>query len=189
MKKLFVILLTLALMITLIGNVSASTNLNVNGGGTTDVQYQVSPTYQITVPPGFSFSGSNDVVQGWVNATNLRLEAGTTVTVDVTSQYGGKMFTHNAQGSPVGAGLNYTLSLRDYPSGDGNFREVSLSNPQTPAIILTYEIPSGDNVETIEKRIELKFVLEDITRKQNLLSGTYTDTLTFTASYSGDLDQ
>ena len=189
MKKLFVILLTLALMITLIGNVSASHQLDfddINGGitPTTPVEFHMNPTYLITVPSGIYFTGSTGEVHDWVNATNLVLEAGKTVTVSVTSEHDGKMFTHSGN-NVVGSGLDYYLYTRDHSSsGTFSSEEVQLSKA-TPVDILTYVIPSGNNVGAIEKRIELKFVLEDISNKNDILSGTYKDSLTFIASYTG----
>lgn len=187
MKKLFVILLTLALMITLIGNVSASHQLDfddVNGGitPTTPVEFHMNPTYLITVPSGIYFTGSTNEVHDWVNATNLVLTAGEWVNVSVTSEHNGKMFTHRGD-SIVGSGIDYTLKTRSLDEQE--FGEEIQIYKDNPVNILEYQIPSVSNAGPIEKRIELKFELEDISSRQDVLSGTYKDSLTFIASYTG----
>ena len=170
MKKVFVILISLAVMLVLIGSVSAADNhvyINDPTGTKVEVVYDLDDSYVITIPAEIKF-GTSTEVRDWVNATNLQLEYQKILRVTVGSEHGGMMVLHDNNGNPVlSSNIPYTLTADGAP--------VSFNG--SPVTILTQEITAPG----IEKTVPLVFSLN---LGNEVLSGHYKDKLTFIASVS-----
>lgn len=173
MKKVFVILVSLALMLTFIGTVSAENHAYIDDADGTQVEvvYEVGQSYVITIPAEIRF-GTSDTIYDWVNATDLRLPYGKTLRVTVNSTHKGNMALHN-NGQAVGnvVMIPYTLTADEDPV------DLTLDTPQT--VLVT----TINNVDALNVEIPLEFKLGAITNL-DLIAGIYKDKMTFTASLS-----
>lgn len=179
MKKVFVVLISLVLMLTFMTTVSMAAPLSTNNptGVDVPVTYNVGEHYVITIPDRIDFDGNSQTMYGWVNATDLRLVHSSTLTVSVKSTHGGEMHLHDSNGQPIpGYGsIGYSLYKGALDSADPS-DQVNIGGGGEVNVLTT----TINSAVDLDERVKLKFVIGD--HDDSLLAaGHYKDTLVFIA--------
>ncbi|MBP3444229.1 MAG: hypothetical protein J6J70_05840 [Methanocorpusculaceae archaeon] len=177
MKK--VLILSLALMILMVGAVSAGDVLTQpaqsGSSGITTISYGVTEGYSLSIPASFSFNTEGTVVTSKVEATGVSLRTDMVLNVTVSSDHQWRLMEHelvNDKQELVNGGgeLDYTLSftfdntLEEYSYARGEYMHI-------PVLLIEAGNPSGET--------ELTFTLTDTTHAK---AAHYQDKLNFAAS-------
>ena len=159
MKKLFALILTIAMLATMTVNTFATEidQGTANKTGETTVSFEVAPTYIVTIPSEVTLNkqtAQDDTVTYESDYTitadaGVRLHKGDTIVVTVDSDY--------EMTAQQGATLTYTITKEDAPLTDG--------------IVATFTTSTTEQSSTIR-----------ITANDPDYAGDYSDTVTFTIS-------
>lgn len=179
MKK--VLILSLALMILMVGAVSADpgtvlTQPAQSGtSGITTISYGVTEGYSLSIPASFSFNTEGTVVTSKVEAKGVSLRTNTVLNVTVSSDHQWRLMEHelvNDKQELVNGGgeLDYTLSFtfdntpEEYSNARGEYMNI-------PVLL----IEAGEH----EGETALTFTLTDTTHAK---AAHYQDKLNFAAT-------
>jgi len=188
MKKVFIItkvsimLLAVALLISIIGGVSAvsvdtvglKTNpstgsADVAATGETVVEYGVSSGYKLYVPVDFEFSDQIKTVESQVVVSNITLSTNQRLNLSVTSEHGWVLMQHelvNGVQKPVDTGDTIPYSMK--------FGTTILDKHDSKTCLIT-SVDAGNSDVSVDVTFELD------TSVQITVAASYRDRLSFTA--------
>ena len=179
MKK--VLILSLALMILMVGAVSAAPGTVLTqpaqsgNSGITTISYGVTEGYSLSIPASFSFNTEGTEVTSKVEATGVSLRTDTVLNVTVSSDHQWRLMEHELVDGKQelvngGGELDYTLSftfdsaLEEYSYARGEYMHV-------PVLLIEAGTNSGYT--------DLTFTLTDTTHAK---AAHYQDKLNFAAA-------
>ena len=188
MKKVFIItkvsilLLAVALLISIIGGVSAASgevvglktnpstgSATVAATGETVVEYGVTSGYKLYVPVDFEFSDQVRTVQSEVFVSNITLATNQKLNLSVTSEHGWVLMQHelkNGMQVPVDGGDSIPYSME--------FGTTTLNEGEPRTGLITSISPG-----TSEQSVAVTFKLDD--SAEITVAASYRDRLSFTA--------
>lgn len=165
MKKVLMILLTLAMVFSMAGVVSADDTTDITGNsGNTEVTYNTEQGYIVTIPTKVAFAEGSLESANFVKATNVLLPDGALLEVNVSSP--------NDFNLVYGSGLTVSKIPYIVTKYDGN---IAVNND--PVL----QVASG----VTESSADLTFSTTEENVKQATLSGEHKDTLEFTVTVKG----
>ena len=146
--------------------------------GTTYVSYNVPTlTYHVSIPANIEFASVDDVMNSYVNVTNVLLEAGLAAKVTVKSEHGWEMLLHTSGiANHEKPGIYYNMTYYHYPDNSATITDLNhdVSEPTSEEEICII----SDQQELVSVPVKFKISnYEDIDH-----SGQYQDKLTFTIS-------
>ena len=144
--------------------------------GTTYVSYNVPTlTYHVSIPANIEFASVEDVMNSYVNVTNVLLAAELAAKVTVKSEHGWEMLLHTS-GTAIHEkpGIYYNMTYSDYPDNVDIDLNHDVSAPNSEEVICIIE----DQQELVS--IPVKFKISSYDEIDH--SGQYQDKLTFTIS-------
>lgn len=177
MKKVLMLLLTLALVLSMAGVVTAGNvetqNAQSGESGITTITYGVTEGFKLKIPVAFSFKVDDTTMDTSVSVESVSLTTNNVLNVTVTSHHGWKLVEHklgaNDQQEEVtnGAKLEYTMQVN---SGEiyGDSEDDETSHVQLLLV----------NPGVSSAQANLKFTLVDVTSAK---AASYQDKLYFSA--------
>lgn len=167
MKKVLMILLTLAMVFSMAGVVSAENSITTDGGtGDVVVSHDIADSFVVTLPSNVAFTESNLKSEQTVTASGVLIPSKNILRVTVDSGTDGFKLTN-------GTGLSVSEILYTV-TANGN--EINENNK------IVLEVTEG--VGSASSSIIFETTLENI--KKATLSGKHTDMLTFTVGIEND---
>lgn len=110
------------------GNVDSIDSLTDGQTGVTYVSYNVpSSIYHVSIPANFEFLSVEDVMNSYVNVTNVLLASGHAAKVTVRSEHGWKMLLHTSVNVPDGnkPGIYYNMTYYHYPDNSATITDLN----------------------------------------------------------------
>ena len=167
MKKVLMILLTLAMVFSMAGVVSAENSITTDGGtGDVVVSHDIADSFVVTLPSNVAFTESNLKSEQAITASGVLIPSKNILRVTVDSGTDGFKLTN-------GTGLSVSEILYTV-TANGN--EINENNK------IVLEVTEG--VGSASSSIIFETTLENI--KKATLSGKHTDMLTFTVGIEND---
>lgn len=181
LKKVLMILIALAVVLTMAGVVSATDYHKNNPNGSMDVNYTVQENYTVIIPPEVTISAPGVSTPGLVNVTNLLINPGNYLHIKLTSEnYLGPGGIYNLVNS--GSYINYYINNTAAPvNTDSN---VGVTNGADILVVEAGEVHCNLTSKTGTAKIgnytTLFFKTTEDFIKNATKSGSHKDSLTFT---------